>query len=52
MTRPQSIYLDAGIERGGWNVRSVTEGSAMGDVKEENERQRVCPPSHHPSRSP
>ena len=45
MTRLQSllyIYLDSGIERGGtrggWNVRSVTEGSAMGDGNEENER--------------
>lgn len=41
MTRLQSllyIYLDSGIERGGWNVRSVIEGSAMGDGNKENER--------------
>lgn len=46
------VYIDAGIERGVRNVRNVTEGSAMGDVKEENDRQKVCPLSHHPSRSP
>lgn len=36
LTCPQSSLLDAGIAGWGQNERSVAEGSARGDRKEEN----------------